>query len=693
MNWFWVFAVLVFIVGTVVALVAGYHAARAGRRAALIAGTELKDVQDLKRGVNKIQGAVRAKNSPLRSPWTDRDCVWYSFVVEELRVEYGTDSRGRSTRTHHWVPVVRDVKGIEAAIDDGTGEVQVRLKDAEVVVKSPKYAQSGLFSRPSKKLRKVIEGRYAHSTTGFFGFDKEMRFKESVLREGTEVVALGKVAFTKAGEARLVKSETPLLVSDKDSDDLGSHYRMRAVLCWLGCVAALLAFSAIGTGLCFAAHAKDQADALRIPPANGNTSGYYAKVIAALKSDDPVRINEALQALGRGTVDESARVEINQALLALIQSSPLPNDTAYKALERWGDASCIDGLASVIRKGGFHQNPAIGLLGKIKEPAASQVLAGLLDNEGCRWLARDALCAQGVVAEPAVLDILRSSKNKDTLERACDVLAAIGTAASLQPLTEMSRYSDFFVRSKAEESLRVLKARVPNSAQTPGPGPNPNPGPQPGLRPKPPPKPTPNPTPNRLSDNEYAQILLDLQSPTENIRGQAAVKLAGAPVDEERQAEVNKALEPLLREARPNTTTPALDALKTWGTKDCVPTLNAMLALRNQQMQPLVIATLGKIKDPTATALLVDALVGLPDRPATVRALLEHGPATEAGLLRILQGNRDQEVVSNAVTILGKHGTQNAVPVLLSLQQTTQDAQLRTTVVNAVAAIRARNPG
>jgi hypothetical protein len=68
------------------ASVYGFHYARKARdRHTLMSATKTSLVRDLKRGPAEVSGRAAGKAGGLRSPWSNRECVYYWFHVEEYR--------------------------------------------------------------------------------------------------------------------------------------------------------------------------------------------------------------------------------------------------------------------------------------------------------------------------------------------------------------------------------------------------------------------------------------------------------------------------------------------------------------------------------------------------------------------------------------------------------------------------------
>ena len=234
----WICPAIVFLVGALVAAIPTLFAVLFYRRAAAVAGMRLTRVGNLRRGVVKVKGRVVAQESLLTSPLGRRPCVYYRFVVEEMRRTGGSVRSGGGS---YWETVIDDKQGLDVLIEDETGQVEVRLEEADVELKSEQSQTTGTFDEPPERLRRVLEDRYGRSTRGLL-FNRTLRYTETSLEDGARVVAVGAVEGGRGGVARLASGSVPLMVSDKGAKKLGGPYRRRALYCLVGAGVILLFF-------------------------------------------------------------------------------------------------------------------------------------------------------------------------------------------------------------------------------------------------------------------------------------------------------------------------------------------------------------------------------------------------------------------------------------------------------------------
>jgi len=207
---------------------------RAWRFYQLITETKTSKLQFVRQGLAEIQGkVVAAADSVLESPYTLQKCVYYEFVV--------TEKRGKHTHT-----VVRDVQSVPCLVDDGTGQAELPLGQATLVLNQDVRGRTGFFGSESPELERALSERYQRSTQGVF-FSKSMSYRETALAVGDEVYVLGWV--DKHEHTPRFTCNPVLLVSDKGERHLTQRYLFQAVACGVAVLVALVAEALIVAGL------------------------------------------------------------------------------------------------------------------------------------------------------------------------------------------------------------------------------------------------------------------------------------------------------------------------------------------------------------------------------------------------------------------------------------------------------------
>jgi hypothetical protein len=225
------FPVLILILGTLVSVIPAYFAVRNRRRAALIKDMRPRRLKKLQPGIAKVRARVIAQEDLLRSPLGRHPCVYYKFTVAEQRSTGGSGRHGGGGT--YWHTVVDDTDSLDVVLEDETGQAEIDLREAEIVLESQEYQTSGVFNDPPERLKDLLRNRYGKSTKGLF-FNKSMQFWETILSDGAEVVVVGEVELDRDGIPEFRRGDIPLILSDKGDRALASHYQRKAMWCWVG---------------------------------------------------------------------------------------------------------------------------------------------------------------------------------------------------------------------------------------------------------------------------------------------------------------------------------------------------------------------------------------------------------------------------------------------------------------------------
>jgi hypothetical protein len=162
-----------------------------------------------------------------------------------------------------------------------------------------------------------------------------------------------------------------------------------------------------------------------------------------------------------------------------------------------------------------------------------------------------------------------------------------------------------------------------------------------------------------------------LKSNSPDAQRSAAVWFAQNPPDDEKQqAEVARALAGLLEDLSPKVNALALDALKLWATRDCLPQLVAFARrdVKAGTCPAELIDVLARFQDPTVAEAIALQLKAPANRGRAAQALLKLGPvATKAVLLYI---NSPDPAVQREARRLCR---QLKIPTSLQLEHTLAD--------------------
>lgn len=124
----------------------------------------------------KLEGQVRFLATPLCAPLSGRKCSYYEATIE---AEAGDV----------WTPIAHEVRGVDFLLQDSTGQALVRMDNAEAVVPPHVSSRVGVFSQPSDALVSFLL-RHGIARERWFT-ERQLRYREGVIEEGTRVAACG----------------------------------------------------------------------------------------------------------------------------------------------------------------------------------------------------------------------------------------------------------------------------------------------------------------------------------------------------------------------------------------------------------------------------------------------------------------------------------------------------------------------
>lgn len=129
----------------------------------------------------RIVGTLRAHRETLVSPLAARTCAHFDVLVEE-RVKSGKNSS--------WRTLFREHDSRDFVVEDESGRVIVDTGGLEVALVQDHHQRSGTFEDASPELEALL-ARNGHTSTGFFGMNRTLRYREGVLEPGERVSVLG----------------------------------------------------------------------------------------------------------------------------------------------------------------------------------------------------------------------------------------------------------------------------------------------------------------------------------------------------------------------------------------------------------------------------------------------------------------------------------------------------------------------
>jgi hypothetical protein len=138
----------------------------------LIADIPTSKIRSIAMGLVEIFGKViPIKKRLLKSPFTEKECVYYQFTIEEYR------SSGKNS---HWVTIKKGEQRDLFYLKDDTGRVLIDPTGANIEARMDFECRSGFRNDPPEQvIRFLTENNLAHE--GFLGLNKTMRYRETII--------------------------------------------------------------------------------------------------------------------------------------------------------------------------------------------------------------------------------------------------------------------------------------------------------------------------------------------------------------------------------------------------------------------------------------------------------------------------------------------------------------------------------
>jgi hypothetical protein len=129
----------------------------------------------------RIVGRVRGGDAVLSAPISGRPCAHYDVLVEEYV---------RRGKRGHWRTVVHEIQSCDFTLEGDQGAALVRTTVLEGAVLRDHRRSSGFLNDASPSLDALL-ARHGRSSTGLFGMNRSLRYREGVLEPGEEVAVVG----------------------------------------------------------------------------------------------------------------------------------------------------------------------------------------------------------------------------------------------------------------------------------------------------------------------------------------------------------------------------------------------------------------------------------------------------------------------------------------------------------------------
>jgi|SRR3989338_2571260 len=214
----------------------------------LIENLPTSKIRSIAMGLVEVYGeAVPLKEKTIKSPFSNRECVYYKYTIEEYR------SSGKHSR---WVTVKLGISSQHFYLKDDTGVVLVDPEGANVDIPVDFEFKSGFGKDPDRRIQQFLKSN-SLGFEGIFGMNKTMRYREYLIVPKDKLYIIGTAddnpiveeATAKKGvEDVIIKRGAHnkfYYISDKPEKDVLKGFRWKVILGLFGGGASAVAGSAI----------------------------------------------------------------------------------------------------------------------------------------------------------------------------------------------------------------------------------------------------------------------------------------------------------------------------------------------------------------------------------------------------------------------------------------------------------------
>ncbi len=153
------------------------------RKKRLIEHIPTSKIRSIAMGLVEIYGeVVPEKDNVLKSPFSDKDCVYYKYTIDELR------STGKST---HWVTVKKGWESRYFYLKDDTGMVLVNPYDAKIDIPVDNVFKSSMGKDPPYTVKQFLQKENVAFEGFLFGINKTMKYTEYFIEPKDKLYIMG----------------------------------------------------------------------------------------------------------------------------------------------------------------------------------------------------------------------------------------------------------------------------------------------------------------------------------------------------------------------------------------------------------------------------------------------------------------------------------------------------------------------
>jgi len=196
----------------------------------LIENIPTSKIRSIAMGLVEIKGkVVPIESNLMKSPFSNRDCVYYKYTVERWV---------KRNDSYHWQVVKSGKSAIPFLFNDNTGSVLVDSSGARVEVATKTFT-SGTGEDPTQIIKIFLESKNM-KYAGFFGNNYKMRYRESIITPYHDLYIIGTAAdnpFIEDGSAQHSSDDIMIhkgkgkiyYISDKSEKKVVNSYKIKSI--------------------------------------------------------------------------------------------------------------------------------------------------------------------------------------------------------------------------------------------------------------------------------------------------------------------------------------------------------------------------------------------------------------------------------------------------------------------------------
>lgn len=186
----------------------------------LVADTPTSKIRSMALGLVEIEGVAKPAADTFRAPFSDEQCLLYTYKVEE----YKQQGKHKS-----WVTIDEGKRAAPFYVDDGTGQVLVAPDEARLNLPEERTVHVGGGEKPPEVVQRFIdqseevdvERKELDLKLFTLELGNRRRYTQHILKPDAEVYVFGKALSDSKEPFIASDASTPMfLISDEVEDDL-----------------------------------------------------------------------------------------------------------------------------------------------------------------------------------------------------------------------------------------------------------------------------------------------------------------------------------------------------------------------------------------------------------------------------------------------------------------------------------------